>query len=70
MCNLPRAGGFFAGKVTTPEIVPAEVGRFSGSSNMAKMYRERYFRECYFEALGLIRPLAVCIKFDSVVITC
>ncbi|KAF8507235.1 Aldo/keto reductase [Gautieria morchelliformis] len=54
----PLAGGFFAGKITAPESVPTEEGRFSGDSNMAQMYRNRYFRDSYFEALKLIKPLA------------
>jgi len=53
----PLAGGFFAGRVMKPDDTPEE-GRFAGDSGMAKMYRERYFRSSYFEALQLIQPVA------------
>jgi len=52
----PLAGGFFSGRVTDFEA-PKE-GRFGGNSAMANMYRDRYFRSAYFEALELIKPVA------------
>ncbi|KIJ44110.1 hypothetical protein M422DRAFT_47589 [Sphaerobolus stellatus SS14] len=53
----PLAGGFFAGRVSKPDEEIPE-GRFSGDGNMARMYRARYFRSAYFEAMELIRPIA------------
>ncbi|KAF8520235.1 Aldo/keto reductase [Hysterangium stoloniferum] len=53
----PLAGGFFAGRINTDGDTPDE-GRFSGDSAMAKMYRERYFRNGYFNALELLKPVA------------
>ncbi|KAG9082300.1 hypothetical protein FS749_006960 [Ceratobasidium sp. UAMH 11750] len=53
----PLAGGFFAGKVQGATDVP-DVGRFSGDSTMAKMYRARYAKENYFAALESLKTVA------------
>ncbi|KAI0807306.1 Aldo/keto reductase [Fomes fomentarius] len=54
----PLAGGFFAGKVAAPDAEAPAGGRFDPSSNMGKMYRARYFKGGYFEALKYLQPLA------------
>ena len=53
----PLAGGLFSGKYKTKDI-PAE-GRFADANNpnLAKRYRERYFKDETFEALGIVEPL-------------
>ncbi|KAF8434122.1 NADP-dependent oxidoreductase domain-containing protein [Boletus edulis BED1] len=53
----PLAGGLFAGKVTSIDD-QAPDGRFDPSSNMGKMYRARYLREGYLNALKLLKDVA------------
>lgn len=57
----PRSlsGGLFAGKVASVEDQAPEGGRFDPTSNMGKMYRARYLREGYFEALELLKNVVV-----------
>lgn len=43
------------------------VGRFSGDSSMAKMYRERYLKGAYTEALDAIKEAAVSIFTSTIV---
>ncbi|KAI8626160.1 NADP-dependent oxidoreductase domain-containing protein [Xylariaceae sp. FL1651] len=52
----PLAGGLFSGKYSTLDQ-PAE-GRFSGSTNIGKMYRDRYFKQSVIDALGVVEPVA------------
>ncbi|OCH95535.1 Aldo/keto reductase [Obba rivulosa] len=54
----PLAGGFFAGKVSAPEAEAPMGGRFDPNSNMGKMYRARYLKGGYFEALNYLKPIA------------
>ncbi|KAF8837488.1 Aldo/keto reductase [Paxillus ammoniavirescens] len=54
----PLAGGLFAGKVASVEGPAPEGGRFDPNSAMGKMYRARYLREGFFEALELIKAVA------------
>lgn len=54
----PLAGGFFAGKVQAPDTVAPEGGRFDPSSTMGKMYRARFFKTGFFEALKYLQPVA------------
>ncbi|QRW14588.1 aldo/keto reductase family protein [Ceratobasidium sp. AG-Ba] len=53
----PLAGGFFAGKVAAQTSLP-DAGRFTGDSAMAKMYRARYVRSNYFDAVESLKPIA------------
>ncbi|EJU05759.1 Aldo/keto reductase [Dacryopinax primogenitus] len=52
----PLAGGLFSGKITSVDQLPDE-GRFSGDSSGAKMYRERYVKETYINALKDIKTV-------------
>ncbi|EJU05758.1 Aldo/keto reductase [Dacryopinax primogenitus] len=50
----PLAGGLFLGKITSIDQLPNE-GRFSGAGAFAKLYRERYVKEGYLNALEKIK---------------
>ncbi|KAI0709123.1 Aldo/keto reductase [Earliella scabrosa] len=54
----PLAGGFFAGKVAAPDAEAPTGGRFDPNSNMGKMYRARYLKSGYFDALKYLQPIA------------
>ncbi|KAH9842788.1 Aldo/keto reductase [Rhodofomes roseus] len=54
----PLAGGFFAGKVATPDTDAPTGGRFDPNSKMGAMYRARYLKGGYFEALNYLKPIA------------
>ncbi|TFK92408.1 Aldo/keto reductase [Polyporus arcularius HHB13444] len=54
----PLAGGFFAGKVAAPDSEAPTGGRFDPNSNMGKMYRARYLKSGYFDALNYLKPIA------------
>ncbi|CCL99122.1 uncharacterized protein FIBRA_01136 [Fibroporia radiculosa] len=54
----PLAGGFFAGKVSAPDAEAPKGGRFDPSSKMGTMYRARYLKGGYFEALNHLKPIA------------
>ncbi|EPQ58165.1 Aldo/keto reductase [Gloeophyllum trabeum ATCC 11539] len=54
----PLAGGFFAGKVPNPSADAPKGGRFDPNSKMGEMYRKRYFKEGYFKALDILKPVA------------
>lgn len=54
----PLAGGFFAGKLTSPDDTVEKGTRFDGATRLGKMYQERYFRPAYFEALEKIKAVA------------
>ncbi|OJT06071.1 Aflatoxin B1 aldehyde reductase member 2 [Trametes pubescens] len=54
----PLAGGFFAGKVAAPDAQAPEGGRFDPSSKMGQMYRARYFKNGFFDALNYLKPIA------------
>jgi hypothetical protein len=57
ICAL-TSGGFFAGKVAS--LSDAVEGRFDPSSGaMGAMYRARYLNDGYFEALQLLKTIAV-----------
>ena len=53
------SGGFFAGKVAAPDAVAPAGGRFDDSSALGKMYRARYLKSGYFDALTFLKPIAV-----------
>jgi len=53
----PLAGGLFAGKITAVNALPSE-GRFSGESGSAKMYRDRYVKDSYINALNDVKAVA------------
>lgn len=55
----PLAGGLLAGKVSSVVDQAPEGGRFDPSSSMGKMYRARYLRQGYFDALELLKGVAV-----------
>lgn len=53
----PIAAGIFSGKYRTKEI-PQDGGRFSDShARVGARYRDRYFKDSYFEALHIIEPV-------------
>ncbi|EIN07394.1 Aldo/keto reductase [Punctularia strigosozonata HHB-11173 SS5] len=54
----PLAGGFFAGKVPSVSAEAPKGGRFDPSSKMGEMYRARYLRDGYFQALELLKGVA------------
>ncbi|KAJ8487033.1 hypothetical protein ONZ51_g4431 [Trametes cubensis] len=54
----PLAGGFFAGKVAAPDAQAPTGGRFDPSSKMGQMYRARYFKRGFFDALNYLKPIA------------
>ena len=54
-----RSGGFFAGKVAAPNAEAPKGGRFDPNSRMGAMYRARYLKGGYFEALNYLKPIAV-----------
>lgn len=54
------SGGFFAGKVTSVNDSPPEGSRFDPKAGgMGKMYRARYLKDGFFQALPLIKEVAV-----------
>jgi len=53
----PLAGGLFSGKITSVDQLPDE-GRFSGDSAGAQMYRERYVKDAYINALKDVKAVA------------
>ena len=56
VCN-PLAGGVLTGEYKSKEA-PTE-GRFSNTDlKIGNMYRERFFKDTNFEALGIIEPVA------------
>ncbi|KAH9893900.1 Aldo/keto reductase [Epithele typhae] len=54
----PLSGGLFAGKISAPHAEAPTGGRFDGSTAMGKMYRARYLKEGYFDALNHLKPIA------------
>ena len=57
-----RPGGFFTGKLSSVTD-KAELGtRFDDSSDskMAAMYRKRYMKDAYIDALDILKTVAVC----------
>ena len=53
----PLGGGFFTGAFTKESEVE-EGSRFDPNKWQGKMYRARYFREEYFQALDIVKPAA------------
>lgn len=49
----PIAGGLFSGKVRSKDMVP-DSGRFSDTTQMGTLYRQRYFRESTFRSMQVI----------------
>lgn len=47
----PLAGGFLTGKHKMGDEKKAESGRFFGASNWNALYRDRYWKHAYFEAV-------------------
>ena len=54
-----HSGGFFAGKVAAPDAEAPKGGRFDPNSRMGAMYRARYLKGGFFEALNFLKPIAV-----------
>ncbi|OCK75605.1 aflatoxin B1 aldehyde reductase member 2 [Lepidopterella palustris CBS 459.81] len=53
----PLAGGIFSGKYKTKDV-PQE-GRYSNqSARIGSMYRDRYFKDATFDALGVVESVA------------
>lgn len=62
LTDVTPSGGFFAGKIAAPDDVPSG-GRFgTDTGRMGVMYRARYFNEGYFEALKLLKGVAVSLN--------
>ncbi|KAJ7156021.1 Aldo/keto reductase [Mycena crocata] len=53
----PLAGGLFAGKVLSTADAPT-TGRFNPDTLSGKMYRDRYMRNCNFDALKHLKEIA------------
>ncbi|KAK9342117.1 NADP-dependent oxidoreductase domain-containing protein [Lipomyces starkeyi] len=53
----PLAGGLFSGKYTKQADIPRG-GRFSSNTAQGALYRSRYFKDAYWDAIQLIQPLA------------
>ncbi|KAK9490809.1 NADP-dependent oxidoreductase domain-containing protein [Lipomyces doorenjongii] len=53
----PLAGGLFSGKYTKQADIPAS-GRFSPNTAQGALYRSRYFKDVYWDAIQHIQPLA------------
>jgi len=54
----PLAGGFFAGKVASPDGEVEKGSRFDSTTGQGQMYRQRYFKPAYFETLQKIKSVA------------
>jgi len=54
----PLAGGLFAGKVETPDQEVEKGSRFDPTTRQGSMYRLRYIKTAYFDALNLIKGTA------------
>lgn len=61
--NLDLSAGFFAGKVKAPEDEAPSGGRFDPNTPIGKMYRARYLKQGYFDALKLLQAVAVRYLF-------
>ncbi|KAK9234754.1 NADP-dependent oxidoreductase domain-containing protein [Lipomyces kononenkoae] len=53
----PLAGGLFSGKYTKQADIP-QSGRFSSNTAQGALYRSRYFKDVYWDAIQLIQPSA------------
>ncbi|KAG6901131.1 hypothetical protein C0995_016729 [Termitomyces sp. Mi166 len=54
----PLGGGFFTGRYTSSDGTAEMGSRFDPDAMQGKMYRQRYWKEPYFEALTVIRKAA------------
>jgi aflatoxin B1 aldehyde reductase len=54
----PLAGGFFTGRYNSIDDIPEEGSRFDVKRTQGQNYRNRYWKEPYFIALGNIRAVA------------
>ncbi|EMD33588.1 hypothetical protein CERSUDRAFT_107937 [Gelatoporia subvermispora B] len=54
----PLAGGFFAGKVSSPDADVPRDERFSPHTAVGQIYRNMYIKQGYFEALDHLKPFA------------
>jgi len=54
----PLAGGLFSGKILAPDNMVEQGSRFDDSNQMGKMYRQRYYKSTYFDALKSIKDVA------------
>ncbi|KAK9448640.1 NADP-dependent oxidoreductase domain-containing protein [Limtongia smithiae] len=54
----PLCGGLFSGKYNRTTGIPT-TGRFSAAAGaQGDIYRNRYFKDCYWDALDLLQPVA------------
>ncbi|KAK9242225.1 NADP-dependent oxidoreductase domain-containing protein [Lipomyces tetrasporus] len=53
----PLAGGLLSGKYTKTTEIP-ETGRFSAKTSQGALYRSRYFKDVYWDAVSLVQPVA------------
>ncbi|KAJ7477296.1 Aldo/keto reductase [Mycena galericulata] len=53
----PLAGGFFTGRYNSVDDKPESGSRFDPERNQGKNYRNRYWKEPYFQALAAVRPV-------------
>jgi aflatoxin B1 aldehyde reductase len=63
--HLRSSGGFFAGKITSAAEAAPEGGRFDTKAPMGVMYRARYLKNGFFEALPVIKAAAVRVELYS-----
>lgn len=54
----PLAGGLLTGKYTSNKDVPLSSTRFDATSVVGKRYQDRYWKQCYFDALAIIKEAA------------
>uniref|UniRef100_A0A8H7Y4T8 NADP-dependent oxidoreductase domain-containing protein n=1 Tax=Psilocybe cubensis TaxID=181762 RepID=A0A8H7Y4T8_PSICU len=54
----PLAGGFFTGRYTSSSDNTEEGSRFDPNRTQGKNYRNRYWKEPYFKAIGAIKEVA------------
>ena len=61
LCAFYR-GGFFAGKIKSPEDPGPKGGRFDANTYLGKLYRERVLKKNFFRALSLLKEVTVSVS--------
>lgn len=62
---LSSSGGLFSGKISSINDSVEAGSRFDTGTGSGKMYRQRYLKDGYFQALALIREVAVRVFYFS-----
>ncbi|CAO1634007.1 unnamed protein product [Parajaminaea phylloscopi] len=57
-CYNPLGGGFFTGRIKSPEDAVEEGSRFDEKRWQGQMYRKRYYREEYWKAIKVVSDAA------------